>query len=37
MTVDVQNKQSLVAAKIAADNKVAELERALAEKLKRVQ
>lgn len=30
MTVDVQNKQSLVAAKIAADNKVAELERALA-------
>lgn len=31
MTVDVQNKQSLVAAKTAADNKVAELERALAE------
>ena len=31
MTVDVQNKQSLVAAKMAADNKVAELERALAE------
>lgn len=30
MTVDIQNKENLVAAKIAADNKVAELERALA-------
>ncbi len=30
MTVDVQNKESLVLAKQAADNKVAELEKALA-------